>query len=109
MAKNNQERVLNFMSDNVGLHITPARVSDELGDLDRHQVIQAQWSLHKKGLIRKVSPGVYVYDGVVHVKTEDNGHVYETIGQLQDGTAVVRSDDGQLYVLESLEAHFGKE
>ena len=106
MARNHQERVLDVMTDNIGMHMTIARVNEEIHDLQRRQVGQALLGLSRRGLIRKAGHGVYVYDAKQHPQYDD-GHVFETIGRLQDGTSVVRSDDGQLFVLESLENHFG--
>lgn len=112
-----QKEVFRAMQDNIGMHMTPQRIVDEIPDLTTKQAGNGMYQLWKKGLLRKAADGIYVYDGKdaetrtpTHAQAPgqngDATHLYETIGQLQDGTAVVKSDDGQLYVLETIEAHF---
>lgn len=101
-----QERVLDVLQDNPGIHMTASRVEDLANGLSRTQVVQGLYVLSKKGLAKRVDTGIYTYLGAHTAKPADG--IYETAGQLQDGTTIVRSEDGELFVLESIEAHFGR-
>ncbi len=117
MSRNIGENVLRVMHEHPGMHMTVGEVADVLLSkgiqLSRQQVTQALASRTNKRLLKRVSTGVYMYDPSDNGESEerdnekDDGHIYETVGQLQDGSDVVRSDEGELYVLLTLDRHFG--
>lgn len=131
IQKGVQARVFNFVQDHPGMHINAARVAEELPEYTHKQASNGLYQLYKKGLLEKPSDGVYFYRGTGVTPTAPTGrfdapkpinqpgrhmdpgtvqqngasHLYENIGQLQDGSAVVKSDEGELFVLETIEEH----
>lgn len=75
---------------------------------DRKQVSNGLYNTAQAGLIRRVASGVYIYNArephMEKVTTDD--HVYEIIGKLDDGSTIVRGDNGTLFVLVSLPMFF---
>jgi hypothetical protein len=108
-----QETVLTEFHRNIGLQLTTSELERLLPRFSRRQIQNAMYQLGKKGLIRQVTSTVYVYDAQEngHDKEEkksSSDHVYENVGTLADGTPIVRSEEGQLFVIQTLEAYFTK-
>ena len=104
-ASGAQQAVMSVMTRRIGIHTTYSDLLELLPTLSHAQVASATNHLYKKGLLIRVSNGIYVY----RAEPEDagpNSHVYEGIGKLDGGQQVVRSDNGKLYVLQTLEDFF---
>lgn len=117
-----EEAVVQAMTHRVGLHTTAPDVMENLPKgqfnppLTRQQVLTAFNHLAKKGVVHRVTGGVYVYrpslddiapqPAIAPPSTQLNSHLYEAIGTLSNGTLIVRSDDGQLFVALPLEEYF---
>jgi len=114
-----QEQVLEFLQSRIGLHTTLGTIVNELeaeapveyNAVERRRAVaNSTAQLANKGLIRRIATGVYVYDGREKQSkfAASDGHLYETIGCLENGAQVVRSDDGALFVLASLEDYISR-
>ena len=103
-----QESILKIMHNRIGLHMTISEVTD-LVDMDRKQVTQGLLLLSQKGLIHKMSQGIYMYnpskqgeDGLAPQKTD---HVWETMGTLKNGITIARNEDLELAAVIPLDEY----
>ncbi len=114
-----KEAVLTVMAHRVGVHTTVLELESLMSQYTRQQIAHALQAMHTAGICRRVQRNTYVYVGVVDgqpgqpelptvtepVPTIDESvipHIYESMGALDNGTIIVRSDDGRIYVLTEL-------
>jgi hypothetical protein len=106
---------LEVMHKNLGLHMTIEEVTEQAKPhksgtrFVRTQIGQGLSTLADDNLIRRVGAGVYVYnptDNQAHQISMPDNRLFEAVGSLDDGTPVVRGEDGQLLVLQTLEAYY---
>jgi hypothetical protein len=110
-----QAAAVTYMHTRLGLHTTIQEAWAGIGDtfpepITPMQVGQALSKAATLGLISRVASGVYVYRATDPAQPSNppTSLIYETVGSLPDGTPVVRSEEGIIGLVCSIEAHFAK-
>ena len=100
-----QESILKIMHNRIGLHMTISEVTD-LVDMDRKQVTQGLLLLSQKGLIHKMSQGIYMYNpSKQELATEKTDHIWETMGTLKNGIVIAKNELGDLSAVIPLDEY----
>lgn len=103
--------VLETLTEHIGIHVSAQSLKDLMGekarDIDERQLGQALNTLRSNEIIDRVGRGIYVYRGARPIKGEGS-HLFETVGNLEDGSVLVRSDENNFYVLTTLEQHYNR-